>query len=105
MQLTHNITLRREGKAKKKNRGNFLRLSVDRCGVEPHIDPDVAGLLVDDEGLDRVSQGLQTLLPAALVLICRDEELWRQQDQLQTLLSPLHHDRPRTDTHTSGDEC
>lgn len=63
----------------------------------PHIDPDVAGLLVDDEGLDGVSEGLQALLPAGLVLLCRDEERWRQQDQLETLLPSVHHDRPGTD--------
>lgn len=68
--------------------------------VGPHVDPDVAGLLIDDERLDGVSQRLQALLPADLVLRCWDEERWRQQDQLQALLPPVHDDRPGTDTHS-----
>lgn len=77
--------------------------SRDRCGVEPHIDPDVAGLFVDDQRMDRVSKGLQALLSAGLVLICRDEERWRQQDQLEMLLTPVHHDHPRTDREGEGE--
>lgn len=44
-----------------------------------YIDPDIAGLLVDNEGMDGVSEGLQALL-SGLVLMCRDEERRRQQD-------------------------
>lgn len=51
--------------------------ALEGCGVGSHIDPDVAGLFIDDEGLYSVSEGLQALLPAGLVLICRDEERWR----------------------------
>lgn len=30
------------------------------CGAGPHIDPDIAALLVDDEGMDCVSNALQS---------------------------------------------
>lgn len=33
-------------------------ISSESSGVGPHIDPDVAGLLVDDEGLNSVSESL-----------------------------------------------
>lgn len=33
-------------------------ISSKSSGVGPHIDPDVAGLLVDDEGLNSVSESL-----------------------------------------------
>lgn len=69
----------------------------DSSGVGPHVDPDVTGLLVDDEGLDGVSESLSALFPGGLVM-CRDEEGWRQQDQLEALLPSVHHDGPCTDT-------
>lgn len=40
----------------------------DGAGVSPHVDPDVAGLLVDDEGLRIVSESLQALFAAGLIL-------------------------------------
>lgn len=33
-------------------------ISSESSGVGPHIDPDVAGLLVDDEGLNSISESL-----------------------------------------------
>lgn len=40
----------------------------DSGGVSPHVDPDVAGLLVYDEGLRIFSESLQGLLVAGLIL-------------------------------------
>lgn len=64
----------------------------------PHIDPDIAGFSVDDEGMDRVSQSLQALLSFSFVLLSGDEKSRRKQDQLEILLPSVHHDCPRTDT-------
>lgn len=50
----------------------------DSGGVSPHVDPDVAGLLVDDEGLRIFSESLQGLLVAGLILAWRNEKCWRQ---------------------------
>lgn len=64
-------------------------LLIRKAWCRPHIDPYVTGLLVDDERLDDVCQGLQALLPAGLVLLDGDEEGRRQQHQLETLLPPV----------------
>lgn len=53
---------------------------AESYGVRPHINPDIAGFLVDDEGLNGISKSLQALLPAGLVFRYWNEELWRQQD-------------------------
>ncbi|TNN31847.1 hypothetical protein EYF80_057995 [Liparis tanakae] len=74
---------------------NGERAAAAGEGRRAHVDPDVAGLLVDDEGLHAAPpQGLQA--PEALggVLAGGDEERRRQQDQLETLLPPVHHGRP-----------
>lgn len=36
----------------------YQLISSESSGVGPHIDPDVAGLLVDDEGLNSIPESL-----------------------------------------------
>ena len=69
-----------------------------------HVDPDVGGLLVDDVGLDALGQSLQTGRPAGLVFTHWDEERWRQQHDLQTILRSVHQRRPGTDGHRDRQE-
>lgn len=62
--------------------------------VSPHVDPDVAGLLVDDEGLRIVSESLQAPSVRRLILMRRNEKRRRQKDQEEALLPSVHHHRP-----------
>lgn len=66
-----------------------------------YVNPDVRGLLVDDVGLCADGHSLQTLLPQNRVIGHRDEEGWRQQNQLEFPLTAIQQNCPTTRT-TSG---
>lgn len=60
---------------------NFEVTKEGSC--EPtYINPDVGGLFVDYIWLSVIGHCLQTLLPLSWVICDRDEEGWRQQNQL-----------------------
>lgn len=54
-----------------------------------YINPDVGGLFIDDVRLRVHGDALQAGLPLSRVICDRDEERWRQQDQLQFPLTAV----------------
>lgn len=81
---------------------NYKHVLPDGSSISPHVDPDVTGLLVDNEGLHSVFESLQTLFSAGFILMRQNEQRRGQQDQEEVLLPSVHHHRPGTDRQRGG---
>lgn len=70
--------------------------------VSPYIDPDVAGLLVDDKRMRIISESLQVGFVRRLILMWRNKKRRRKKDQEEALLPSVHHHCPGTGRFTKS---
>lgn len=61
-----------------------------------YINPDVGDFFINDEGLHILGDGSGSCLPLSLVLRGRDEEGWREEDKLESLLGTVQEHGPGT---------